>query len=732
MIDFRIPADWQSAGLWYPVVNKNFKNVLWKTDSDLERNFLTFEKAVSCLQKDVIDLTPEAPVALAYCFRQSNHISLDVDLDKQAVSRARFETKDYDDSKWRDYLPDDKYKQGKIALVEHAIQNHHTRRSTNGGFHIICLDPTDEIQRIAEGKEKIGPKGNFLCEVIFRTILFVTPTRANDKPIVKFTPELIDWYRQRKALTFKSRPIQSSQPNTVTSSDFETDLFENDRISEHDLKRVRSQLKEFADVASLGIKGASLLSASGDEDTFFQLMKYLIGIISPEEFVDFCRTQPFLLKKGQTKDQYFEDVEKRFRSVKRAYSVDSQLNQLFSMFKKKAEEIRPLVKSSVSKKSPVVKRPLKVTREIYNSLPIIRPARPLDVPSKKIVTVFGPSNVGKTSIVLDDVVRVYLKSGKRVMVVNNDMLHSELRPYLYSFGFEDRFDLHVFDEEDVMTKETLEEALSDVKPDLLVADTLDTMLLQCDSNFSFDSWQTCEAAIGWLKQLIQSAGCGVLGVFHTPKTPPNCFGLPHSAKLKGAIFQSWLVMDFNHAEGNKWHRKDIRDQWGSQPEGTILIYPDKVRAGHKEHNGYFVRFDGVVDDKQTLAGDWKPMLPSKWTPIPLKFSESKGEFSTDLLGQSKRYTREDILRRIAHKAGGAGEGFKIPESEALKSINCYGNRQADDAGHRLELYKQAKVEGVIGHELVGKKGSKVWVTLFEGSSDVSYENEKQRSQGWQY
>lgn len=749
MTEFNVPADWQSAGLWYPVINKKFKNVQWKTDDDLKRNFLTFEEAVSCLQKDVIDHNPNVPVALAYCFRQSHHIALDVDLDKQAVSNARFKTKDYDESKWRDYLPDDKFKQGKIALVEHAIQNHHTRRSTNGGFHIVCLDPTDEIQKIANGKEKIGPRDNYLCEVIFRTILFVTPTVANDKPIVQFTPELIDWYRQRKKKTLVSRPLQTgvqskvvSQPKVIPQSDFVTDIFDsNDRtVSDSDLQRIRDQLKEFVNVTELGIENVSFLLAR-DEERFFHLAKCLVGILPVEEFVDFCRTQPFVLKRNQTEDQYFQDVEGRFKSLKPAYTVESQLKQFFALAKERANEIKPLLTQAVEK-SPIpttplndhkcLKRPMKVSRDQYDRLPIVRPTRPLDVPSKKIVTVFGPSNVGKTSIVLYDVVENYLKSGKRVLVINNDMLHSEIRPYLYSFGFEDKFDLHVFDEETVMTKRILEKALREIKPDLLVADTLDTMLLQCDSNFSFDSWQTCEMAISWLKQIIQAVECGVLGIFHTPKAPPNCFGLPHSAKLKGAIFQSWLVMDFNHAEGNKWHRKEIRDRWSSQPEGTILVYPDKVRAGHKAHNGYFVRFDGKVNDSQTLAGDWKPDLPSVWKPLPLAMSTPKEGFSTDVFDKSKTYTRNDMLLRISQKAGGAGEGFKIPESEALKSINCYGDRQADDAEHRLKLYEQAKHEGVIGHELVGQKGTKIWIALIEGKSDANHEYEKQRSQGWQY
>lgn len=728
MIDFHIPADWQSAGLWYPVINKNFKGVDWKTDADLKKNFYKYHDAVKQLQH-VSDDHPDVPVALAYCFRQSSHVSFDVDLCKDAVSKAKFENKDYDRNNWREYLPDNQFKEDKIALIEHAFQHHHVRWSTNGGFHVICNDLNGDIEKLANGKEKIGPSDKYLCEVIYRTILFVTSMPANDKPIVNYTPELIDWYRQRKVKsqrTLVSRPLQSAP-----KKGFQTDIFDDREVSDQDMKRVRDQLKEFSTVASLKIEGASLLLATGDEDRFFQLMKYLVGIISPIEFVTFCRTQPFRLKDGQTEDEYFQGVENRFRSLKPEYSAESQLKQLFAMLKKRAEEVRPLIAQKKQATKDSIKKPLKVSRAKYGSLPIIKPSRPLDVPEKKIVTVFGPSNVGKTSIILHDTVSNVLASGKRVMLVNNDMLHSELRPYIFSFGFKDEYELHVFDEEDVMTKKMLTEALHDIRPHLLIADTLDTMLLQCDSGFSFDSWQTCEAAIGWLKQVIQSAGCGALGVFHTPKAPPNCFGLPHSAKLKGAVFQSWLVMDRNHVEMNNWHRKDIRGLWDNEPSGTVIVYPDKVRAGNKDNNGFFIRFDVEVDEKLTLAGDWRPMLPNKWEQVPMASTNHEKDFATDVLDRPNRsddFTVEKLLHRIANRAGGVGEAFKIADSEALKTINCYGDRQAPDAKHRRELYDRAKKDGLISVEKSGHKGSKIWVTL----NDPEYDPDKTRSQGWQY
>ena len=202
MIDFHVPADWQSAGLWYPVVNKDFKNVEWKRDDDLKRNFYTYDDAVAAIQLDVLEENPHAPVSLAYCFRQSDHVAFDIDLDKKLVKKAKIKGS-YIHQNWRIYLPDDALRDSKIALVEHAMENHHVRWSTNGGLHVICRDPNGDIEKMAGHREKIGPSKNYLCEIIFRTILFVTSTPANNRPIVNYTPELTDWFQQVKLPTKK-------------------------------------------------------------------------------------------------------------------------------------------------------------------------------------------------------------------------------------------------------------------------------------------------------------------------------------------------------------------------------------------------------------------------------------------------------------------------------------------------------------------------------------------------
>ena len=737
-MDWQIPDVWARACRWCPhtVVpgsTKQFK-ISWKTDKDLDDYFYEFEDAVKFAEDDIIDKVGDGAdfyVALTACLRGSKIAAFDVDLHKPIVTEAMFKTKDFHLDRWREYFAsDDSLRSQKIKLVEYALKHHHVRRSTHGGFHIIVLDPDGELP-------EVGGSKHHLCEIKTKGLLFVKPTVANNLPIVKYTPELMDWYYKLKKgnkKTARPTPEPVNPKPEATLTPVTTDIFgdTDNTLEQHELDKVLKQLTEAAKFTSehKGIKDASLLYAT-DEDGFFQLCKYLTGILPSSEFVGFCRTQPYVLKQGQSTDDYFQGVQKRFESIKPNYPVKRRLDQFFSFYRKRMDKARELVARATPKpKTEPYKKPLKVTREEYDKIPVIKPTRPLDVPSKKIVAVFGPSNVGKTSIVLDDLVRKMLPSGQRVLMINNDMLHGEIRPYLYSFGFKDSYNLHIYDEENVMSKDLLANALHDVKPDILIVDTLDTMLLQCDSKFSFDSWQTCESAIGWLKQLIQPIGCGVLGLFHTPKTPPGCFNLPHSAKLKGAVFQSWLVMDNNHVEMNGWHRKDIRGQWSNEPEGTIIIYPDKVRAGNKNVNGYFVRFDGEVDTSLTLGGDWIPMLPCPWKPIPIVPEAKSSKVTTDIFDDktSEVSTIDDVCLRVAKRAGGVGEGFKITETEALRALNCYGRDLSSEAETRRNLYSKAKLGQRIGFEGNVHKGYRVWVTI----PNPEAERNKFKSRGWQY
>lgn len=742
-LNWHVPDEWALSCRWCPHSvtpgsSKKF-SIKWQTKQDLEDRFYTFEDAVTLAQRDMIDKFDTAVVTtvLAVCLRGSGYAAFDVDLHKPIVNKAMFTTKDFHLDRWREYFaPDDNLRNQKIELVEYALKNHHVRRSTNGGFHIIVTDPDGDLLEVGESKRH-------LCEIKTKGLLFVKPTVANDLPIVKYTPQLVSWFSDLKQGNKKNTSDpQPTEPQTTSPSasvstcatSVTVDLFEDkeNTLEPLEQEKVITKLKEAAKFTqeNRGVKNASLLYATGDEDGFFQLCKYLTGIVPSFTFVGFCRTQPYTLKQGQSTDDYFRAAQTRFESIKPQYTVKSRLDQFFSFYKKRMEAAQKLV-AKTPPEATSYKKPLRVTREIYDKIPVLKPTRPLEVPSKKITAVFGPSNVGKTSIVLDELVRNLLPSEQRVLVINNDMLHGEIRPYLYSFGFEDSFDLHIYDEENVMSKTLLLEVLRDLKPDTLIVDTLDTMLLQCDSKFNFDSWQTCEDAVRWLKELIRPVGCGVLGLFHTPKAPPGCFNLPHSAKLKGAIFQSWLVMDSNHVEMNNWHRKDIRNQLKQQPEGTIIIYPDKVRASMKDVNGYFVRFADKPDPHHLLEGDWVPLLPTSWQPIKAEDKSNDVESTTDIFTDKKKKgisTIDDVCRRISKKAGGVGEGFKITETDALKALNCYGNRQATDAEERQKLYAKGKLEQRIGYEGNVNKGFRVWVNLPPPDVDI----EKFKSKGWQY
>ena len=666
MIDWLIPPDWASACRWCPrpITPGSLRDKEFKQNWD--EAFVSFDEALKLVPQIVEPLAlaepaiaPSSYVALTCLLKDTDYAAVDVDLDKQLVSDARFKHKNYDPANWRDYLGN-VFKEQKIKLVEYALERHHVRRSTNGGFHIVVRDPERKLPHTSA-----SPR--YLAEIKTNGILYVKSYVESNLPIATYDDELVSWYFLSKtkgdigAPAYKARHgAPQSNLTTKTNIVSDNDLFD-DTITDNNINRVKETLTKIVEITKTyfpRIPEACLLRASGDDDGFWQLCKYLTGILTTDEFVRFCRQQPYKLTTDSgetlTKEEYFRRVATRFNSTKRHYTYDSQLSQFFSFAKGRMKIFEEAKASRM--KSEGFRQPVRFNETYYTNLTAIKSTSPLDVPKGRVTVVYGPSNVGKTSIVLATVIG-FAKAGKRVFYISNDMLEGELRPYYFAYGLEgNTYDWFTWDDDVVVSADLLQGAIDYCQPDLIVIDTLDSMLLSIDRKFQLETFVGCHDGMTWLKKLLitNQNKFGILGLCHIPK---DRFYMPHSAKFKAYLYRSYLVMDLGHAIANKWYRKDIVKQWkNEQPDGTILIYPDKIRGADKtkDPDGWWIYFNQPPD--KLHPGDWQPRKPSDWESVvdlpPLAdcdiFGDNK-ELSVDLLMTKlkKKFNRDEEFTRSA-------------------------------------------------------------------------------------
>ena len=655
-----VPLDWALACRWRPDIVLPFMRkkvaVKRKDPLDYERNFTDINQAMQGIPDfQLSELAERSSVVLICSLRDADYAAFDVDLDHSLSEPLRrsygnpvdpttwtnYETQwqEYLDH-WREFLPADQYRDAKIKLVEWSLDNHHVRRSTNGGFHIVVTDP-DKLLRECHVK---------LCEVKRSELLFIKPN-SNDRPIAPVSGLLLDAVRNDTKTATPLPPLASDRAAISLFSD-------SDQLSPDSRDRLHQRLISIARFTyhHANKPGVSLLHAI-DPDGAMQLLKYFQGILTADEFIEFCKTQPYQLKSGETEADYWSALRARFESLEPRGTVQDRLNQYYAFDKQRMTQAELIAGMTVAEFELLEQSssdnlddtlPVKFDKSVLNKLEPVKSDDPWDVPRGHITAVFGPSNVGKSSLVIAKAIE-FSHAGKRILYINNDMSLAEMRPFLYGYGLADNSEFYIWDDRQILTASRLQHAINYVKPDLLIIDTLDTAMYQINDLFIPDNWKGCQDGIAWLKQLLRdnNHSFGLLGVYHTPKIRPGCFTLPHSAKLKGFLYRSYLVMDLGHAIANSWHRKDILKPWHNENPESLLVYPDKVRGADKRDapDGWFIDFiEKIPSDRFHPDDGWRPNKPSEWEAVKRVHVSL---FSAD--GDDRRLTVDKLIDKLSAK-----------------------------------------------------------------------------------
>lgn len=305
--------------------------------------------------------------------------------------------------------------------------------------------------------------------------------------------------------------------------------------------------------------------------------------------------------------------------------------------------------------------PVQFSREFYDPLEASVVERLLDVPASRMTLVFGGSGVGKTGVVLGEMI-YQLHKGKRILVICTDMTHSELRPFYYSYGVKNGMPLFTIDEDEPITAEYIIDAIGKVNPDLVIIDTVDSMLRMCNSEWHLKDAGSVDSAIGWLKGMLKIVKAGVIGITHTPEKS-NPFLIPYASKLKGRMFRAYLVLSRDLEYLGQWSAfKKISPIWDKEPSGTLVISVAKFRSGIKPAQYFFCHF-GLPPKGEVHKDDagFDIQMPTDWRPVLLAEDTSNME-----------PTVENLIMQFKKRV----KGKSVAQSTASR---WFGTKRKDDA-----------------------------------------------------
>ena len=361
------------------------------------------------------------------------------------------------------------------------------------------------------------------------------------------------------------------------------------------------------------------------------------------------------------------------------------------------------------------------------------------VPARHRVGLYcGRDNVGKTAWL------IYLASlltriGQRVLYITTDQDAEDLTPYLR--GFEANVDLlhvesvksRVFVKPHLVSLCTVFQNQIGQFPDLLILDSIADITIEAAASFmpeddkgrqpQFNEYRAADWKLAFsrfINPLAIELNCAILGTLHsTPKGETSEHAVPLSHRLPGLVEFVFMCFDKDVCVRGAWDRDLIQTLKQCEAD-TRLLFCRRTRSNSARRH-YFYDLGDPTEHRMGKSCvrqivNVRPAVPKK-TETPNM--------------QTPVTTVDAVVYRVAKRARGYGEQYKISETDALKTLNCYeaaGRRLAEDAIHRRDLYFQAKAEFKIMSE-TDHKGTKVWVVAEPKDPDA--EREKYRTKGYQ-
>ena len=362
---------------------------------------------------------------------------------------------------------------------------------------------------------------------------------------------------------------------------------------------------------------------------------------------------------------------------------------------KKVEKVEKVEKAESTDTPDIpLTKPTFYTRAGFDKLQAIDTTSKYFVPGK-VNAVFGDAGIGKTGLFLHWVITELLREGnehKKATIISRDMSIEEFRPFLHGYGNKEDLDnrIAIFSESDMVLERDLLHHIEEWKPDIIVADTFDTWLEECESAFmppgtSFDvkvagHWVLARA---WLTNIITKNNIAFLAILHVP-LKSNPFLLPHSSKLKGLLFRTWLLVAKSCEKLIKWGQQDIAAALRNEPDGTVCLYPDKQRCGdEKDKIPLFFNFNVKIDpdklnkdDQFIPCGVSKPrevergMLSDEEEPkkkSKLTTRDLTPDFIVEWIQQQKEKGKKTMPQNYLHRVFEKNPTFNKAIEEAIKT-----------------------------------------------------------------
>lgn len=250
----------------------------------------------------------------------------------------------------------------------------------------------------------------------------------------------------------------------------------------------------------------------------------------------------------------------------------------------------------------------------------IIPSKPLSLlfpPIGEINVVAGQENSGKTSLLINEVVKVSndkgAVAGVNVLVMSYDLRYEFLSQYLLAYQCEPN---RVIVVDKPKTWDYMESLIKKYSINAVVLDSMLDFFSTYSSlyltnkegkemDFDPDKQLSWVRAFGWFIPIMQRLRLSVLGVLHAPKGR-FAHGLPHSSKLGGYLWNYWIL--YRKGRDMKAHPcRWLVENFEHANKRTQMLFQGRERLGEIKH--WFYEYGEEVE--RSLLNDKVDFVPRK-------------------------------------------------------------------------------------------------------------------------